>query len=113
MENQVSKISGAARAAWTLVCIGFLTAATVAALAGRPRHRSDVVAGGLGLSVDMNRADAATLSLLPGVGPRTARDLVAHRARHGRFDSLDQLERLPGLGAKTVAGLTPMIRRLP
>ncbi|MDT8341200.1 MAG: helix-hairpin-helix domain-containing protein [Longimicrobiales bacterium] len=59
-----------------------------------------------GETLDPNRASEEELDRLPGVGPRTARDLV--RARDTLpFSSLEDLTRARGIGARTVERLRP------
>jgi competence protein ComEA len=55
--------------------------------------------------VDVNRATAAELESLPGVGPSLAAAIVRHRDRMGSFDSLDGLLEVPGIGPAKLAGL--------
>lgn len=57
-------------------------------------------AGGVGpgAPVDVNRASAAELEELPGVGPATAEAIIAHRDRHGPFGSVDDLLDVRGIG---------------
>ena len=45
--------------------------------------------------VHLNSAGAEELDTLPGVGPVTAEKIVAYRAQHGPFTSLDGSMRLP------------------
>lgn len=52
-----------------------------------------------GEKIDPNRASAAELDRLPGVGPSLARAIVADRQRNGPFRSPADLERVPGLGS--------------
>ncbi|HEY8153823.1 MAG TPA: helix-hairpin-helix domain-containing protein [Myxococcota bacterium] len=62
----------------------------------------------LGLPIDPNRADAATLECLPGVGPGRARAIVEARAQ-GPFRRLEDLDRVPGMGPRTLARLAGSI----
>lgn len=50
--------------------------------------------------VDLNRATAADLQHLPGIGPKTALLIVEERRRRGGFASLDALLDLKGIGPK-------------
>ncbi len=53
--------------------------------------------------VDINTADAPTLALaLDGVGAEKAREIVAHRDRHGAFKSIDELTNVKGIGQATL-----------
>jgi competence protein ComEA len=49
-------------------------------------------------SVDLNNATAEQLDTLPGIGPVTAAAIVAWRAANGRFNSVDQLGDVDGIG---------------
>jgi competence protein ComEA len=59
--------------------------------------------------VDLNRADAAALETLPGIGKTKALAIVAWREEHGPFRSLADLEQVPGIGPKTVERLAPLV----
>lgn len=53
--------------------------------------------------VDINRADAATLSAeLSGIGPAKAEAIVAWRQANGPFRSIDQLAEVKGIGLASV-----------
>ncbi len=54
--------------------------------------------------VDLNRADEDALQALPGVGPALARRIVEVRAQ-GPFRSVEDLERVRGIGPATVERL--------
>ncbi len=56
-------------------------------------------------TVNLNRADAGELEELPGIGPVLAGRIVADRARNGPFASVDDLARVPGIGASVLGGL--------
>ncbi len=58
-------------------------------------------AGG-GAMISLNTATAAELEELPGVGPKTAEQIVGSRDAEGPFASLEDLERVPGIGPKTI-----------
>lgn len=54
-------------------------------------------------TVDINTADAAALdAAMQGVGPKSAAAIVAYRAKHGPFKSVDDLANVKGIGPKTV-----------
>ena len=53
----------------------------------------------LAASVNINTADAKALDIaLVGVGPKTAKAIVEHRAKHGQFKSVDDLLKVKGIG---------------
>jgi len=52
--------------------------------------------------VDINRARAAELNQLPGIGPKLAERIVSYRNANGPFRSIDDLRRVSGIGPKTL-----------
>lgn len=59
--------------------------------------------------VDLNRADAAGLENLPGVGPATAASIVQFRDEQGPFQSVEDLLDVPGIGPAKLAGLSDRV----
>jgi competence ComEA-like helix-hairpin-helix protein len=59
--------------------------------------------------LDVNRAAAAELAALPGVGPGLAQRIVDERERRGRFDSPDALRHVLGMGPKKLAAIRRFI----
>ena len=59
--------------------------------------------------VDVNRADAAELARLPGVGASLAQRIVEERERRGRFDSPEALRYVLGMGPKKLAAIRRFI----
>jgi len=53
--------------------------------------------------MDPNRAGAAELTRLPGIGPALAGRIVAERDRNGPYASPEALLRVRGIGPKTLA----------
>jgi competence protein ComEA len=62
--------------------------------------------------VNINTADKATLTLLPGVGPVTAEAILAYRQANGDFKSIDDLTKVKGIGEKSLAKLKPYLQLL-
>ncbi|MED5813115.1 ComEA family DNA-binding protein [Mycolicibacterium sp. 050232] len=60
--------------------------------------------------VDLNTATVEDLDALPGVGPVTAEAIVSWRAAHGRFDSVDQLGDVDGIGPARLEKLRELVR---
>ncbi len=59
----------------------------------------------LGERIDPNVAGEVELDRLPGVGPALARAIVRSRQIEGPFRSLEEMERVPGLGSRSVRRL--------
>lgn len=55
--------------------------------------------------LDINRASVDEIARLPGVGPSLARRIVDERERRGRFESLEGLRGILGMGPKKLAAL--------
>lgn len=62
-------------------------------------------AGGGGGLVNINTASEAELETVTGIGPATAKKIVAYREQHGPFTSVDQLEEVPGIGPAKLEGM--------
>ncbi|HCH65661.1 MAG: hypothetical protein CL927_20830 [Deltaproteobacteria bacterium] len=63
----------------------------------------------IGLPLDLNTATAAALVALPGVGASRAEAIVDERRLHGPFSTIDDLERVHGIGPKTVEQLRAFV----
>jgi competence ComEA-like helix-hairpin-helix protein len=59
--------------------------------------------------LDLNRATAADLQRLPGIGPGLAQRILAERERRGRFESPEALRQVMGLGPKKLAALRDLV----
>lgn len=59
--------------------------------------------------IDLNSATLTDLDTLPGVGPVTAQRIVDWRAEHGRFDSVNQLREIDGIGPSKFAKLRDLV----
>jgi competence protein ComEA len=67
---------------------------------------SGTTPGGL---VDLNSATVGQLDGLPGVGPVLAQRILDWRTAHGRFDSVDQLRSVSGIGDSKFADLKLLV----
>lgn len=59
--------------------------------------------------VDLNRATAADLDHLPGVGPVLAKRMVEYRKSIGRFHAVEDLRAVKGIGKKKFERLKPFV----
>ncbi|QTR49040.1 ComEA family DNA-binding protein [Candidatus Thiothrix anitrata] len=50
--------------------------------------------------ININKADAATLDSLDGIGAAKAEAIVAYRTEHGDFKTLDEIKEVKGIGDK-------------
>lgn len=77
-----------------------------------------VLSGGAYAAVNINTASQSELEVLKGIGPAKAKAIVEYRNEHGLFSSVDDLEKVSGIGAGTlkqirndltVGGDTPVV----
>lgn len=59
--------------------------------------------------VDVNTADAQTLTSLPGIGPALAERILKLREERGRFFFPEELLSVQGIGEATLEKLRPLI----
>ncbi len=62
-----------------------------------------------GGKLDLNRATEQELDSLPGVGPVTAKAIVAWRSSNGRFTDVEQLGEVDGIGPGRLAKLRELV----
>ena len=71
------------------------------------------VCGACDFGFYLNTATAADLELLPHVGPALAARIDADRSQNGRFADVEELDRVIGIGPRTVEQLAPLVRVTP
>lgn len=59
------------------------------------------------MRIDINTASVSELSLLPALGERLGQRIVDDREAHGLFRSVEDLNRVSGLGDATIDRLRP------
>jgi len=59
--------------------------------------------------VDLNRASVEDLESLPGLGPVLARRVVAYRQSAGKFQSVEDLRQVKGIGQKKLDRVRPLV----
>ncbi len=62
-----------------------------------------------GLRIDVNTADAAALTLLPGIGPGIADHIIEARQGGAVFRSADDLQAVKFIGPKLIARVGPWV----
>jgi comEA protein len=55
--------------------------------------------------VNINKANAEELRLLPGVDKKTAEAIVSYRTSNGNFKSIDELGKVSGIGPKRLTNI--------
>lgn len=60
--------------------------------------------------IDLNRADAAELDQLPGIGPVLASRIVEHRRQAGPYRSVEELLAVRGIGPALLGRLRDRVR---
>lgn len=63
----------------------------------------------LSIPININTAGAEELEILPGVGPRMAQAIIDFREAHGKFSSLEDLQKVKGIGPRKFAAIRPHI----
>jgi competence protein ComEA len=84
-------------------------AAAAAGATGAGAATGAAVGGPAGAPLNLNTATAEQLDQLDGVGPATARKIIAYRQQHGGFRSVSELDRVPGIGPQRMAALKDLV----
>ena len=66
-------------------------------------------AAGRPARLDLNRASQEDLEGLPGVGPVVAERMLRLRQELGRFQNVDELQSVRGIGPATIARIRPVV----
>ena len=59
--------------------------------------------------LDINRADAKALESLPGIGAVLAQRVIEYRTAVGRFQAIDDLRSVKGIGPKIFERIRPLV----
>src|ERR1043166_8940685 len=87
--NRLNKLKGGVMKNWILALVAFF-----------------VLAGSALAAVNINTATKEELTTLKGVGEKRAQEIIDYRKKNGNFKSVDELEKVPGVGP----GLMKQIR---
>src|SRR5262245_23717923 len=89
----------------------------VVALAGADRLVAAPAAGAASTAkaaapenaVDINKATAADLTKVPGIGPSLAKRIVDFRDKNGAFTKVEDLVKVQGIGEKSLQRFAPYL----
>jgi comEA protein len=62
------------------------------------------------LELSLNAVSAEELCDLPGIGPVLAERIIRYREQRGRFESLDELKMVKGIGDKLYNKISPYVK---
>lgn len=97
-------LAGAALCGLVMAATLLLGAGAASAAPGNGTGGAPAPAAEAGGKIDVNSASAAELASLPGIGASKAAAIIAEREKKP-FGSVDDLERVRGIGARTVEDL--------
>ena len=60
-------------------------------------------------ALDLNRASAADLEQLPGIGAVLAQRMITYRQSHGGFQTVEELRQVKGIGRKKLDRVRPLV----
>ncbi|WP_042478151.1 helix-hairpin-helix domain-containing protein [Bacillus ndiopicus] len=59
--------------------------------------------------VNINTADEAELMTIPGIGPAKAQAIISHRNEAGKFQSIEDIKKVSGIGEKSFERIKDLI----
>ncbi len=74
-----------------------------------PTSATENSSGKKGDKVDINSASADELASLPGIGKKTAQKIVEYRELNGRFESIEDIMKVSGIGESKFATIKDCI----
>jgi competence protein ComEA len=78
-------------------------------LAARERLAGRAAAATTQFPINLNTATADQLEAIPGIGPVLAQRIIEYRQTHGRFQSVDELLEVRGIGPKRLESMRPYV----
>lgn len=93
------------------VVVAVRPSVTAAAVSGSGNGSATAAASASGAHsmVSINSADAQAFDTLQGIGPVTAQHIVDDRDQHGPFTTIEDLDRVPGIGAATIEAIRAQV----
>jgi len=90
---------------------GEVSAPTVASVppSRTPRGTPQAAAATPQFPINLNTATAEQLEAIPGIGPVLAQRIIEYRQTHGRFQSVDELLEVRGIGPKRLENMRPYV----
>ncbi|MCV2883268.1 helix-hairpin-helix domain-containing protein [Aestuariibacter sp. AA17] len=88
-----------------------LSCATQANFAyAKPKTLEEKVAAAQAIpsTININSASVDELTRLPGIGKSKAKAIIEYREANGKFDKVEELVKVKGIGVKMVAKLSSM-----
>jgi len=92
-----------------LALVGLVTVPAALAAQGKPPARSSSAKPALTGTININTASASDLERLPGIGAKTATRIVEYRQKNGGFKKIEDLMNVRGIGEKAFLKLRPQI----
>jgi competence protein ComEA len=92
-----------------VLCLGGLLVHRTYSPRFTARPTEEIIAPNSARLVDLNTAGRAELLQLPGVGPSLADAILTHRSEYGRFDMVDRLTDVNGVGEQTLRKIRPLV----
>ena len=77
---------------------------------GAASGRGGKIMAASGEQIALNTATEADLERLPSVGPSMAGRILAYRQQAGRFEKIEDLTQVTGIGPKKFAKIAPFVR---
>ena len=88
---------------------GEASAPTTASVSPPRTPRRAPQAAAVQFPINLNTATAEQLEAIPGIGPVLAQRIIEYRQTHGKFQSVDELLEVRGIGPKRLESMRPYV----
>ena len=87
----------------SMLLVGVMLPATAWIIRRNPMEAASLPSGApIGFSINLNSATSRELAALPGLGKASAQRIVEYREKAGKFERVEDLLKVKGIGSRTL-----------
>ena len=107
-KENIMKVFGIRMVCILMLCLG-LFCGSIPALAQKAADPAQAAEAANAAKISLNSATAEQLATLPGIGAATAKLIIEHRTNVGKFNRIEELLNVKGIGEKKFEAIKDML----